>query len=75
MYLYTLEAGEVEFAQPVFVVKESIGSIDIVVERKNGADGNVSIKYKTADINARGGKDYESMLITFFFAIFPKIMI
>lgn len=53
------EPGEVEFKEPVHVVKESAGIFDVLVERKNGADGDVSIHYKTTDINAIGGKDYE----------------
>jgi solute carrier family 8 (sodium/calcium exchanger) len=53
------EPGEVEFKEPVHVVKESVGTFDVLVERKNGADGNVSLKYKTSDINAIAGEDYE----------------
>lgn len=52
------EPGEVEFSQPVHVIKESVGTYEIVVERKNGADGQVSIAYKTTDINAIAGHDY-----------------
>jgi hypothetical protein len=37
-----------------------VGTYDIVVDRKNGADGQVSIAYKTTDINAIAGKDYLS---------------
>jgi hypothetical protein len=44
----------------VYVVKESVGTYDIVVDRKNGADGLVTIAYKTTDINAIAGKDYLS---------------
>jgi hypothetical protein len=32
---------------------------EVEIERKNGVDGDVSIRYKTADINAIAGKDYE----------------
>ena len=42
------------------MVKESVGTYDITVDRKNGADGQVSIAYKTVDINALAGKDYLS---------------
>jgi solute carrier family 8 (sodium/calcium exchanger) len=55
------EPGEIGFKDPVHVVKESVGSIDVIVERKNGADGNVSVHYKTTDINAIAGRDYESI--------------
>ncbi len=44
--------------QPVHLVKESVGKFEITVERKNGADGKVSVGYKTADINAIAGIDY-----------------
>jgi solute carrier family 8 (sodium/calcium exchanger) len=55
------EPGEIGFKDPVHVVKESVGSIDVIVERKNGADGNVSVHYKTTDINAIAGRYYESI--------------
>ncbi len=48
-----------EFKQPVYVVEESIGVFEVLVERKNGVDGEISVQYKTSDINARAGKDYE----------------
>ncbi len=48
-----------EFKEPVYVVKESIGVFEVLVERKNGVDGEVSVNYRTSDINARAGKDYE----------------
>lgn len=52
------EPGEIEFSQPVYVVKESIGTFEVTLERKNGADGSVSVGFKTSDINAIGDKDY-----------------
>lgn len=52
------EPGEIEFSQPVYVVKESIGTFEVTVERKNGADGQVSIAFRTSDINAIADKDY-----------------
>lgn len=54
------EPGEIEFSQPVYVVKESIGTFEVTVERKNGADGQVSIAFKTSDINAVADRDYIS---------------
>lgn len=56
------EPGEIEFSQPVYVVKESVGTYEVTVERKNGADGQVSIAYKTTDINAIANKDYVGTL-------------
>ncbi len=64
-FFFLIEPGEIEFNQPVYVVKESIGTYDIVVDRKNGADGQVTIAYKTTDINAIAGKDYLSKLLFF----------
>lgn len=52
------EPGEIEFSQPVYVVKESIGTFEVSVDRKNGADGVVSVAFKTTDINAIADKDY-----------------
>jgi solute carrier family 8 (sodium/calcium exchanger) len=41
-------------------VKESVGVCEVGVERKNGADGIVSIAYKTKNINALDKRDYEA---------------
>ena len=53
-----LEPGDLEFSQSIYVVKESVGTLEAEVERKNGADGQVTVQYKTSDINARANKDY-----------------
>ena len=47
------------FQKRGFLVKESIGKVVIPVIRKNGADGEVSVKWKTIDKTAVSGKDYE----------------
>lgn len=52
------EPGEIEFSQPVYVVKESVGTFEVQVDRKNGADGQVSVEFKTTEINAVAGKDF-----------------
>jgi solute carrier family 8 (sodium/calcium exchanger) len=52
------EPGEIEFIEPVSVIKESSGVFEVRLERKNGADGIVSVDYKTTDINAVSYKDY-----------------
>jgi hypothetical protein len=44
---------------PCHIVNESEGVFNISVIRKNGADGDVSVKFKTTDITAVEGKDYE----------------
>ncbi len=53
-----IEPGEIEFSQPVYVVKESVGTFEVQVDRKNGADGQVSVAYKTTEINAIADKDF-----------------
>jgi len=52
------EPGEIEFSQPVYVVKESVGTFEVQIDRKNGADGQVSVDFKTTEINAVAGKDF-----------------
>jgi hypothetical protein len=47
-----------EFSQPIYVIKESAGEFEVEVERKNGVDGQVTVQFKTSDINARANKDY-----------------
>ncbi|XP_067672948.1 sodium/calcium exchanger Calx-like isoform X2 [Haliotis asinina] len=53
------EPGLLEFAKPSIVVKESSRLASIPVSRRNGADGHVSVTWKTKDITALNNKDYE----------------
>lgn len=39
--------------------KESVGKAVIPVTRVNGADGRVTLTWKTEDLSAIAGKDYE----------------
>ena len=55
-----LEPGVIEFAETINLVKESVGKAEIKVVRVNGADGRVTVHYKTKDIDAIGTRDYES---------------
>ena len=48
-----------EFEKPSFLFKESIGIARIPVKRVNGADGDLKLSWKTKDISAIGGRDYE----------------
>ena len=48
-----------EFAKPSLIVKESAGKALIPVERSNGCDGKVTLKYKTDDMTAVSGKDFD----------------
>ena len=49
----------IEFEETITLVKESIGKAEIKVVRANGADGRVSVHYRTKDIDAIATKDYE----------------
>lgn len=53
------EPGNLEFAKPSLVVKGSYYVARIPVNRVGGCDGHVSVKWKTTDITAVSGKDYE----------------
>lgn len=53
------EPGTVEFEKPSFLFKESCGVARVPVKRVNGADGELRLKWKTKDISAVGGRDYE----------------
>jgi solute carrier family 8 (sodium/calcium exchanger) len=52
------DPGVISFDKGCYLVKESCGSCVIPVMRRNGADGEVSVKYKTIDRTAVGGKDF-----------------
>ena len=45
------------------MVKESVGTFEVQVDRKNGADGQVSVAFKTTEINAISDKDFVGILI------------
>ncbi|XP_050390881.1 sodium/calcium exchanger 2 [Patella vulgata] len=53
------EPGLLRFAKPSIIVRGSASRIKIPVQRVNGADGNISVKWKTKDISAKHGKDYD----------------
>ena len=41
------------------LVKESCGEAEISVMRQNGADGDITVKWKSIDKTAINGKDYK----------------
>lgn len=53
------DPGVFEFAKPSLIVKESAGKALIPIERSNGCDGKVTLKYRTEDMTAVSGKDFE----------------
>lgn len=52
------EPGIIKFEKRGMVVKESTGCIKVPVVRVRGADGDVSVKWKTVDKSAIAGRDY-----------------
>ena len=56
--LLFLEPGYIQFHETITLVKESVGKAEIKVTRVNGADGRVSVHYRTKDIDAIATKDY-----------------
>lgn len=53
------EPGVISFQRRGLLVKESIGTALIPVARKNGADGEVSIKWRTIDKTAINNRDFK----------------
>ncbi|XP_013386884.1 sodium/calcium exchanger 1 isoform X2 [Lingula anatina] len=53
------EPGTIQFAKPSFLFKESAGKAMIPVQRIHGADGKVNITWRTEDMDAKSGKDFE----------------
>ncbi|XP_050390892.1 sodium/calcium exchanger 3 isoform X2 [Patella vulgata] len=53
------EPGTLDFAKPSIIAKESSRRIRIPVQRLSGADGHVSVTWRTKDMTAFDGKDFE----------------
>ncbi|KAL5255232.1 hypothetical protein ACHWQZ_G014602 [Mnemiopsis leidyi] len=54
------EPGILQFQKPSYLYKESAGMAELVIERNDGCDGRVTVRFKTKDITAIAGKDYEA---------------
>ncbi|EDO35472.1 predicted protein, partial [Nematostella vectensis] len=52
------EPGVLSLQKPSFVIKESIGKANFLVERTGGTDGTIKVTWKTTDQSAINGKDY-----------------
>jgi hypothetical protein len=66
LFLFYIEPGVIEFEEPITLVKESIGKAEIKVVRANGADGRVSVHYRTKDMDAVATRDYERKYLILF---------
>lgn len=64
---FSLEPGSLTFSRPSFLFKESSGKASIQVDRSNGADGVIGVKWHTVDGTAFAGKDYEKGQGTLYF--------
>ncbi|RUS91007.1 hypothetical protein EGW08_001224, partial [Elysia chlorotica] len=53
------EPGKLEFSKPSYIVKESMESAQLTVNRINGADGEVKVEWKTQDMSAVSGREYK----------------
>ena len=53
------EPGVLAFTKPSYVVKETGYRALLPVARTGGADGHVSVKWRTKDITAVNGKDFK----------------
>ncbi|XP_033750326.1 sodium/calcium exchanger 3-like [Pecten maximus] len=53
------EPGKLEFAKPTIIATDCNRRVRIPVQRVNGADGHVSVKWETKDITAISGKEFE----------------
>ena len=60
MIFHFSDPGTIQFEKPSFLFKESIGTACIPVVRENGADGELRAKWRTKDLTAVAGKDYEN---------------
>merc|ERR1711962_1070387 len=52
------DPGSFQFEKRGHLVKESCGEAVLSVIRENGADGDISVKWRTVDKTAVSGKDY-----------------
>jgi len=56
------DPGELRFEKRGYLLKESCGKAEVGVERKNGVDGNVSVKWKAFQQTTKDDKDVEETL-------------
>lgn len=56
--MYIVEPGKFEFSKPSYIIRESNECAQIFVNRVNGADGTVTVRWRTKDLTALHNKDY-----------------
>ncbi|XP_033743112.1 sodium/calcium exchanger 3-like isoform X1 [Pecten maximus] len=54
------DPGVLEFEHPSFLFKESVGTALVPVTRIDGADGKITVNWKTKDMTAIHGRDYDN---------------
>lgn len=52
------EPGKFEFSKPSYIVRESNATAQVIVNRVNGADGEVSVNWKTTEMSAKHNVDF-----------------
>lgn len=55
------EPGMLQFQKPSYLYKESAGVAELIIERNDGCDGRITVQFKTKDITAVAGKDYDGV--------------
>jgi hypothetical protein len=50
--------GQIQFLSGEFRIREGAGSVTLIVARREGAAGEVSVDYQTTDGTAKAGSDY-----------------
>ena len=60
----TVDPGTLRFTSGDVVVDEDDGQVTFGVERIDGTDGGVSVRYETVDAGATGGSDYTAASAT-----------
>ena len=58
IYPFISDPGTFQFEKRGYLVKESIGKAQLSITRHSGADGDVTVKWRTIDDTAINGKDY-----------------
>lgn len=57
-YIYLTEPGKFEFSKPSYIVRESNATAQVIVSRVNGADGEVTVNWKTTEMSAKHNVDF-----------------